>query len=187
MEDVPFNPRQLGEPLIDPQRLHLASSPTPGVLPLHSLKVVLLEGDSKTRLHLFFDPVKFQIEGGPRGTSFLPFDLTLWTRLRELVFVEALFEAPLSKPDRGVFSSLREGSLRISYHFSDLDQEDISHWIQEDLDVRRDGPVAEGSSHVEEVLVHVPTEEDKRELLESLANSLLFPRITVLVKASTES
>ncbi|KAL7415715.1 hypothetical protein BDY24DRAFT_267761 [Mrakia frigida] len=189
VERSPFNrlfKRAYDPSVLPARRLHLPSSPTPGRLALHSLKVVLLAPRSGSRLCSFFDPVKFQLEGvGGGENSCLGVDLSHWTRLRRLVFVDAFFRDPLLSLNGRIPGPIKAYGLRILYHFTEPIH-DVLMWIKDDLNVRGDESVEESVSQLQDVVIHGLIEEERKELLGRLGDSLLLPRITVVVESSPE-
>ncbi|KAL7415681.1 hypothetical protein BDY24DRAFT_413254, partial [Mrakia frigida] len=147
--------------------------------------VVLPEGLSETQICSFFDPIEFQVNGVPGGEiSCLFVYLSHWTRLRRLVFVDAFFRDPLLSLNGRIPGPIKAYGLRILYHFTEPTH-DVLMWIKDDLNDR--GDVTESVSHVQDVVIHGLIEEERKELLGRLADSLLLPRITILVESSPEA
>ncbi|KAL7415621.1 hypothetical protein BDY24DRAFT_413206 [Mrakia frigida] len=189
VKDYPFNSWGADEPGINPRRLLLPSSPTPGHLALHSFKVALSGGMSRTRLEDFFNPIRLRLEGAPRGDfSLLSVNISLWTRLRQLVFVDACFPDHLLLADEcGVMHSSNVDGLQIAIHLTPGRIENVVDWLlDEHLDVRGDesGLGAQRLSRIE-VVVHGLDKEQRIQLLEGLTESLPFSRFTV-VDSSTD-
>jgi len=80
-----------------------------------------------------------------------------------------------------------EGTFRISYDLSRTDRLNVVSFVADDLEVNGEEEVRDKVALVEEVVILVRREEQRKFLLEKLAGSTLLPRITVLVKSSTET
>ncbi|KAL7415806.1 hypothetical protein BDY24DRAFT_439660 [Mrakia frigida] len=175
------------------RRLHLPSSSKPGQLALHTLQIILTKPTTDFCLFSLFNPVVFKAKGhevdsedhldenpGSEVTVFEGMDLSGWSRLQELIFEDAfvfdvLYHYGFDSFDR---------RFRLSYDTSVLDEETkVVEWIAYDL-LSFDATAA---SQIESVVASLFSVEQRDRLLKLVTCSSLLPRLTVLVKSSTET
>lgn len=117
---------------------------------------------------------------GSEVTVFEGMDLSGWSRLQELIFEDAfvfdvLYHYGFDSFDR---------RFRLSYDTSVLDEETkVVEWIAYDL-LSFDATAA---SQIESVVASLFSVEQRDRLLKLVTCSSLLPRLTVLVKSSTET